>query len=104
MREFLKKLFQNEPKADYKTLLAEGAIVLDVRSKGEFLSGHIPGAMNIPVDVLGNQLNAIPKGKTVITCCASGNRSQVAKNLLESNGYKQVFNGGGWNSLQHKIR
>lgn len=104
MFDFFKKLVQGSPEADYKTLVSEGAIVLDVRSRGEFMSGHIPGAINIPVDVLGNQLSALSKSKTIITCCASGNRSRVAKNLLESNGYQQVYNGGGWNSLYHKLQ
>jgi len=43
------------------------------------------------------------KDKCIICCCASGMRSGTAKRILESKGYKVVFNGGGWNSLQNKL-
>jgi rhodanese-related sulfurtransferase len=43
------------------------------------------------------------KNKTIITCCASGMRSATAKGILQSNGYVNVYNGGGWNSLQNKL-
>ncbi|HPI09412.1 MAG TPA: rhodanese-like domain-containing protein [Catalimonadaceae bacterium] len=100
----LKKLFSSAPDTDWKELMAGGAVILDVRSKGEFMSGHIAGAMNIPVDVLGSQLSRLPKGKAIITCCASGMRSSSAKSQLVSAGYTEVYNGGGWSSLQNKIR
>jgi phage shock protein E len=44
------------------------------------------------------------KEKAIITCCASGNRSAQAKNILKANGFSEVHNGGGWSSLQHKIK
>jgi len=43
------------------------------------------------------------RDKTVITCCASGARSAAAKSVLKSNGYANVYNGGGWQNLKHKI-
>jgi rhodanese-related sulfurtransferase len=43
------------------------------------------------------------KNKPIITCCASGMRSASAKSILVANGFTQVHNGGGWNSLQNKI-
>lgn len=91
-------------KTDYAQLVKEGAIILDVRSKGEYESGHIKGAINIPVDQLNNNLHKL-KDKTmpIITCCASGMRSASAKSLLLANGFNKVFNGGGWGSLQNKI-
>jgi len=104
MLNFLKNIFRSAPPVDFKSFVENGAIILDVRSKGEFMSGHIPGALNIPVDVLGGQISRIPKGKTIITCCASGNRSGMAKNILRSKGFESVYNGGGWSSLQNKIR
>jgi rhodanese-related sulfurtransferase len=59
--------------------------------------------MNIPVDVIAGQLSRLPKGKPIITCCASGMRSASAKGILKSNGFEDVYNGGGWLSLQNKI-
>ena len=100
----LKKLFGLGPKVDYNELIKQGAIVLDVRSKGEYTGGHIKGAVNIPVDTLRNNLSQLKdKNQTIITCCASGMRSASAKSILKSNGFPQVYNGGGWRSLQNKI-
>ena len=100
----IKDLLGIGAKTDYAQLVKEGAIILDVRSKGEFLSGHIKGSVNIPVDQLSNNLNKLKdKNVTIITCCASGMRSASAKSILKSNGYTVVFNGGAWSSLQNKI-
>jgi rhodanese-related sulfurtransferase len=104
MLNTLKELFGLRPKINYANLVKEGAIIVDVRSKGEFVGGHIKGSLNIPVDQLGSNLHQLKdKNKTIITCCASGMRSASAKSILTSNGYKNVFNGGGWNGLQNKI-
>lgn len=100
----LKKLFGFGPKVDFANLVKQGAIILDVRSKGEYTGGHIKGSINIPVDTLSNNLAKLKdKNQTIITCCASGMRSASAKSILKSNGYSQVYNGGGWSSLQNKI-
>lgn len=89
---------------DYAQLVKAGAIIVDVRSKGEYNGGHIKGSINIPLDQLKNNLSRLPdKQKAIITCCASGMRSGMAKTILTSNGYQSVFNGGGWISLTNKI-
>ena len=104
MLESLKNLFRVGPKVDYKELMKKGAIILDVRSNGEFAGGHIKGAINIPLDQLNNNLNKLKdKTQTIITCCASGMRSASAKNILLSKGYTEVYNGGGWYGLQSKL-
>lgn len=100
----IKNLFGFGTKVDYADLVQQGAIILDVRSKGEYQSGHIKGSINIPVDALKSNLGKLKKDKPIITCCASGMRSAAAKNMLKSNGYTEVHNGGGWTSLQNKIR
>ncbi len=100
----IKNLFGFGTKVDYADLVQQGAIILDVRSKGEYQSGHIKGSINIPVDALKSNLGKLKKDKPIITCCASGMRSAAAKNMLKSNGYTEVHNGGGWSSLQNKIR
>lgn len=104
MIEALKTLLGFGPKVDYSELIKKGAIVLDVRTKGEFAGGHIRGSVNIPVDQLSNSTSRFSdKNKIIITCCASGNRSGMAKNILKAKGYTQVYNGGGWMSLQNKL-
>lgn len=101
----IKNLLGIGPKVDYAELVDQGAIILDVRTKNEYAGGHIKGSMNISVDQLGKNLSKLKdKNKPIITCCASGMRSASAKSILKSNGYSQVHNGGGWTSLQSKIR
>jgi rhodanese-related sulfurtransferase len=104
MLNTIKRLLGIGPKVDYSVLLKQGAVILDVRSKGEYQGGHINGSVNIPVDILRNNLSKLNKEKPIITCCASGMRSASAKSILKSNGFTEVYNGGGWMSLQLKIK
>jgi phage shock protein E len=105
MFEEIKKIFGFGPKVNYADLAAKGAMIIDVRTKEEYSAGHIRGSINIPLDRLGNSLNKIKdKSRPVITCCASGARSSSAKRILISNGYSNVHNGGGWQSLKNKIK
>lgn len=102
MFSFLKSLFG--PGTDYKALLQQGAVIVDVRSPGEYKSGHIKEARNIPVDTIRAKVGELKKlNKPVITCCASGARSGMAKSILKANGI-DAYNGGPWTSLQSKIR
>jgi len=104
MIDLIKKIFGIGPAVNYSELVKQGALILDVRTKGEYKGGHIKGSINISVDELRNNLHRIPdKQKTIITCCASGMRSGSAKRLLTSTGYIAVYNGGSWASLQQKI-
>ena len=69
----------------------------------EFLSGHIEGALNIPLDALAGQIAALKEmGRPIIACCRSGARSGAAVNLLVQSGL-EVYNGGSWSSLQRVI-
>lgn len=91
-------------KTDYAELVKKGAIIVDVRSKGEFAGGHIKNSINIPVDQIANNFSRLKdKNKPIITCCASGMRSGSAKTILLKNGYSEVHNGGSWASLNEKI-
>ena len=104
MIQLLKKLFGIGSTVNYAELVQQGAIILDVRSKGEFNGGHIKGSINISVDTLSKNLGQLKdKNKPIITYCASGMRSASAKSILKANGYTQVHNGGGWSSLQYKL-
>ena len=104
MLSTIKQLFGLGPKVDYAELVKQGAIILDVRSKGEYSSGAIKGSINISLDQLNANLSKLKdKNTPIITCCASGMRSASAKSILKSNGYTSVHNGGGWSSLQSKL-
>ncbi len=86
-----------------KEFMAKGAIIVDVRTPGEFSGGHIKGSKNIPLNILSTKIEEIKKlDKPVIACCASGMRSAQATSILKSNGI-DVMNGGGWSSLENKL-
>ena len=103
MLQLLKKLFGLVPKADFKELLQNGAQIIDVRTKAEYQQGHVKGSINIPLNNLSSHYSKLKKDQPIITCCASGMRSASAKSMLESNGFTEVHNGGGWASLQNQI-
>lgn len=76
--------------------LKKGAVVLDVRTTGEYQGGHVKGSRNIPLQSLESNLSTIKKwDKPVVTCCASGMRSGQAQRFLKSNGV-DCINGGSW--------
>lgn len=103
MIQAIKNMLGLGPKVDYKELVKNGAVIIDVRSPNEFQFGHIKNSINIPLQSIGSQLSKIDKNKVVITCCASGMRSASAKSILKAKGYSVVHNGGGWNSLKNKL-
>lgn len=103
MLQFIKKLFTGGKSVDYKELLKNGAQIIDVRTSGEFQGGHIKGSINIPLQSLTQNLSKIKKSTPIITCCASGMRSASAKSILKSNGFEEVYNGGGWHGLNSKL-
>ncbi|MFN8550571.1 MAG: MBL fold metallo-hydrolase [Candidatus Obscuribacterales bacterium] len=76
--------------------------ILDVRRKGEFEEGHIPGARNIPLAELPRHSEEIPENKQFAIVCASGYRSSIAKSILERAGVTNLMNvlGGmkAWNN------
>jgi len=86
-------------------MLANGGIIIDVRSSGEFFGGHIENSLNIPLGDLPDKLDYLKdKNQPIITCCASGMRSAGAAKLLSAKGYTNVVNGGGWFSLESKLK
>lgn len=83
--------------------LAE-AVIVDVRSPAEFASGNVPGSINIPVQALQARLAELDRSGRIITCCASGLRSGVAKRLLEASGFGSVVNGGSWLDVLRRVK
>jgi rhodanese-related sulfurtransferase len=100
---FLSNIFGGGPKVDLKEMVKQGAMIVDVRTPAEYQGGHIKGSVNIPLQILDKNIAKLKKDKPVITCCASGMRSGSAKSMLKAKGF-DVHNGGGWNSLQSKLR
>lgn len=72
--------------------LASGARIVDVRTPAEFSAGHVPGAVNIPLSELTNNLKKVgKKRKPVVVYCRSGSRSAHAANILRQRGFAQVL-------------
>ena len=63
--------------------------------RDRFQSGHIPGALNIDVQVLPTRLKDVPKDKPVVLYCRSGNRSASAAGMLQRAGYTEIYDLGG---------
>lgn len=101
MFSFLSRLFSKGP--GVAELLQQGAVVIDVRTPGEFKSGHAKGSINIPLDAIGKNLKKIQGyNKPVVTCCRSGSRSGFAARQLRAAGITAV-NGGPWQLVNQKI-
>lgn len=102
MFDFIKTLFK--PKADLRKLVEEGAVIIDVRTRGEYQSGHIKGSKNMPLDTIKKETAVLKKlNKPLITVCRSGSRSGMAKSILSAAGV-EVHNGGAWSSLENKFQ
>ena len=83
---------------DVPTFLQDGAMVIDVRSPAEFNSGHLPKAINIPLDTIETALPRRVKDKNCVLLlhCQSGMRSGVASKKLKRIGYTRAFNLGSY--------
>ncbi|TAF56557.1 MAG: rhodanese-like domain-containing protein [Sphingobacteriia bacterium] len=99
MMSFIKKLLGLESQEDLAAMVADGALLVDVRTPGEFQSGHVKGSINIPLDQLGSQLGKLKNSKNIVVFCQSGTRSRMAKMLLQQKGFNNVVNGGTWKAI-----
>jgi phage shock protein E len=101
MPGLLGKHSQDDAKIIQKKLDA-GALVVDVRTSGEFAAGHYPGAINIPLAEIASRIVEFgDKNKPIVVYCRSGNRSGKARALLLEQGYKDVINGGSLTDMMH---
>jgi len=83
-----------------KEALEAGALVVDVRTAGEFGSGHYQGAINIPLDALQKKSGKLgAKDRAIVVYCASGSRSSAAAGTLKGLGFTNVLNGGALSSM-----
>lgn len=90
------KLFK---KTDFKQLLDQGAVIIDVRSPSEFKSGGLPSSENIPLGSISAKIKQIKSLEMPIICvCASGMRSGAATSQLKAAGI-EAYNGGAWTSM-----
>lgn len=80
-------------------LLQGGAVIIDVRSPGEFSGGSAADSRNIPLSDLERGTQDLDPNRWIIVCCASGTRSGMARRWLLKHGFPNVLNGGSWRNL-----
>lgn len=94
----------DHPQVDVESVLAastaERPFLLDVRTPDEFSSGHIPGAVNIPVDELRSRLKELPRDGMIATYCQVGQRGYLATRILKQHGFSVANIGGGYKTFR----
>ena len=78
------------------------AVVVDVRTAGEFMGGNVAGSINIPLNEVPYRLEEFKEMKKVVLCCASGGRSMQATQFLQQNGIG-CMNGGSWMDVNYYL-
>lgn len=96
--------------ASAQTVFYEGVrqdVIVDVRTPAEFSLGHVKGAVNIPLDSLtgdNDAMKRLDKNSHILIYCRSGRRSAIAQKFLAQRGFRQVRDGGGMTSLAPKLK
>lgn len=76
------------------------ATIIDVRTPAEFMMGNVKGSINIPLDEVASRVEEFKNIEgNIVLCCASGGRSGQATMFLQQNGLSNVYNGGGWQTV-----
>ena len=92
------------PQIDLETVLADSSVdkpfLLDVRTPQEFANGHIPGAVNIPVDDLRSRLQELPQDRKIAVYCQVGQRGYIATRILVQKGFSAANIGGGYKTYK----
>lgn len=100
--DLFKRADINKGVEEYKG--TEGAVLVDVRTPGEYAEGHIPESVNVPLQTLDRIKNiAADKDKPLFVYCYSGSRSRQACSMLKGMGYSNVNDIGGIGSYSGKV-
>jgi len=95
-------LFTRTPQIDAAEaadrLAARTVVVVDVRQHAEWKTGHIKGAIHIPLTQLSSRLHQLPHDKPIVTVCRSGHRSALAARTLTRHGHDVLNLRGGINA------
>lgn len=100
MIQFFKSMFTTEKNPAITKAIENNAVLLDVRTAAEFAEGSIPGAINIPLQSLAGSIRRLKNKKAIVVFCRSGNRSQMAAQLLKQQQVNDVIDGGGIHNMQ----
>ncbi len=100
---FFSAIFGKTDNTQLSKAIKEGAMLVDVRTPGEFSSGTVKGAINVPLEQLQAQIAKFKGKKNIVVFCRSGNRSNQAKNILTQNSFQNVINGGTWKNVNDVV-
>ena len=82
----------------------KNSTIIDVRTPGEFIMGNVKGSINIPLNEVSSRIEEFKSIQgNIVLCCASGGRSGQAIMFLQQNGLSNVYNGGGWQTVEALI-
>lgn len=81
-------------------LKSDKTTIVDVRTPGEFIGGHVAGSINIPLSEVPARLPEFKKMDGIVLCCASGGRSGQVTMYLQQNGI-ECINGGAWTNVNY---
>ena len=98
------QLYGTGKTTDLKTIIEQGAFLVDVRTPSEYTQGHVKGSVNIPLDKIQEKIDQFEDRKAIIVFCLSGGRSTQAKLLLEKYGFTNVINGGAWEHVNRFVK
>lgn len=91
---------------DAHAYLQTGALLVDVRTPGEFSSGHLPNAINLPLGEIETSLpsRVSDKSRVILLHCQSGMRSGLAKRKLNRLGYSKAYNLGSYGRADQIVK
>ena len=75
--------------------------IVDVRTTEEFSNSRVEGSVNIPLNLVPENIKTLKKMQPLVLCCAAGVRSGQAMEFLKFNGLNQVYNGGSWQDVEN---
>lgn len=101
---FFNSIFGTSQQTNLAEVIQAGALLVDVRSPEEFRSSPVKGAINIPLEQVQSQLQRFKGKSNIIVFCRSGNRSGIAKSILERSGITGVINGGSWQNVKQYVK
>ena len=77
--------------------------IVDVRTSEEFTNSRVEGSVNIPLNLVPENIETLKKMQPLVLCCAAGVRSGQAMEFLKFNGLNQVYNGGSWQDVENML-
>ena len=77
--------------------------IVDVRTSEEFSNSRVEGSVNIPLNLVPENIETLKKMQPLVLCCAAGVRSGQAMEFLNFNGLNQVYNGGSWQDVENML-